>query len=132
MNDLQLSAAEKDEWQRMARAGAARKRKELVPIAAAVVAFVIVFGSVIFGLGSAWASHDEAREAEKQAILASGGRVVELRTRGSTKESRAAGDGLFLFVIAGVTGAGAAAAAYFALGGRLSAEYGRGLKAFAK
>lgn len=132
MGNFELGAEEKDEWARAARAGAARRRKALVPVAAAVAAFAIVFGAVLFGLGAIGVAHDDAREAEKKAILERGGTVHEWVPRGSTKESRAASSGAALFIIAGAAGLGAALVGYVALGGKLSAEYARGLKTLGK
>lgn len=120
---------ENEEWDQIAKKGAAARRKKLVPVLAGLGAFAIVFVTVFFAVGSVWAKSAQADEDAKQARLARGERVYEWHARGSTKESRAAGDGLVLFLIATGAGVGAAAGAFFALGGKLSAEYQRGFEA---
>lgn len=125
-------SSELDEWEAAAKAGAAARRKKMVPIVAGVGAFLIVFGGVFLGLGAMWGNHAEEQEAEKAARLERGETVVEFHRRGSTKETRAAGDGLLLVIVAAGAGAVAGAVAFFALGGKLSAEYQRGIQSMGR
>lgn len=120
--------SELDEWNRIAKKGAAAKRKKLVPVIAAALAFALVTGGVFVGLGAMWSKSAAAEEADKQARIARGERVYEFHRRGSTKETRAAGDVFLLAIVAVAAGVGAGAGGFFALGGKLSEEYRRGLE----
>jgi hypothetical protein len=120
--------SELDEWNAIAKRGASARRKAMVPKIVAALAFAIVTAGVFVGLGSAWSKSAAAEEADKQARIARGERVYEWHRRGSTKETRAAGDVFLLAIIAIGAGVGAAAGGFFALGGRLSEEHRRGFQ----
>lgn len=113
---------ELDEWNAIAKKGAANRRKAAVPVIAGALAFAIVFAAVFAAVSALYVSEDQ----DKQARIARGERVIEVHRRGSTKETRAAGDLFFIVIVAAVAGTGAAAGAFLGLGGKLSAEYKRG------
>jgi hypothetical protein len=115
---------ELDEWNAIAKKGASQRRKALVPVVAGALAFGIVFAAV-FAAMSAFGAADYQ---DKQARLARGERVVEYVPRNSTKESRAASSGLFVFILAAFAGTAAATGAFLGLGGKLSSEYRRGFE----
>lgn len=120
--------SELDEWNAIAKKGASARRKKLVPVIAAMIAFALVTGGVFVGLGAMWSKQAAAEEADKQARIARGERVYEWHRRGSTKETRAAGDVFLLAIVAIGAGVGAAAGGFFGFGGRLSDEYRRGFQ----
>lgn len=113
---------ELDEWNAIAKKGAAAKRKALVPVVAGALAFGIVFAAVFAAMGA----YGAADHQDKQARLARGERVVEYVPRNSTKESRAANTGFFVFIVAALAGTAAATGAFLGLGGKLSEEHRRG------
>jgi hypothetical protein len=123
-----MSSPEQEEWDRVARAGAAATRKVLLRSVAAAIAFAIVFGGVFVGCGSAWGDHEAAEQADREARLARGETVYVVRPRGETKESRAAKQGFLLILFAAGAGTAAAIGAFVAFGGRLSPEHRRGLQ----
>jgi hypothetical protein len=116
---------ELDEWNAIAKKGAANRRKAAVPVVAGALAFAVVFGAVFAAVSALYVAEDQ----DKQARIDRGERVIEVHRRGSTRETRAAGNVLFIVIAAAVAGTGAAAGAFLGLGGKLSAEYKRGFDA---
>ena len=116
--------SELDEWNAIAKKGAANRRKAAVPAIAGALAFAIVFAAVFAAVSALYVAEDQ----DKEARLARGERIVEVHRRGSTKETRAASSLFFIVIVAAVAGTGAAAGAFLGLGGKLSAEYKRGFE----
>jgi hypothetical protein len=115
---------ELDEWNAIAKKGAANRRKALVPVIAGGLAFAIVFGAVFAAISALYVAEDQ----DKQARIARGETVIEVHRRGSTKETRAAGNVFFIVIVAAAAGTAAAAAAFLGLGGKLASEYRRGFE----
>lgn len=116
--------SELDEWNAAAKRGAAAKREALVPVIAGALAFVIAFAGVFAAISALYVAEDR----DKEERLARGETVVEIHRRGSTKETRAAGNVFFIVLVAAVAGTAAGAGAFLGLGGKLSSEYRRGLE----
>ncbi len=114
-----------DEWKAANEKYGAASRKAKLRFVLAALAFAVVFGGTFLGVGSVLAG----QEAAEDARLAEQGykRVYYKRGRHVSDGERAANAGVLLFVIAGAAGVGAAAMVFFGMGGKLSAEYARGL-----
>ncbi len=115
-----------DEWKAMARAGASRGRRQMVPAIIGCALFLITTFGIILGVG-AWAG-ERAQQREKDlAELGLHERTISLRnhrTIGKDEQARDAGFGIFALGIA--AGLAVGAAGFFVSGGKLSTEHARG------
>lgn len=118
-------SAEEEEWEGLAREGRGDRNKNRMRIGASLLAAAIA-AAVVFLL---LAKHSDSEEREKQARLARGETVVEVTVNGTPPE---VGDGIFFMAVPAAVGFGAFLVTFFALGGRLSAEYKRGLSELTK
>ena len=117
------------EWNAMARAGASRRRRQLLPALVGCALFLVTTFGIILGVG-AWAGQ---RAVQRERDLATQGlyeRRVSVRsgrTIGADEQARDAGVGIFALGIA--AGLAMGIGGFFASGGKLSREHGRGLGA---
>ena len=122
MNRPERSA--EDEWKAMARAGASRSRRQMVPALVGCALFLVTTFGIILGIG-AWAGEralEREKHLEEQGLYEV--TVRGHRTIGKDEQARDAGVGIFALGI--VAGLAAGAAGFFVSGGKLSTAHARG------